>query len=89
MTFAELIAQVQNFAALVGPNVFLQAAIVAVIFIIIGKVADWIISGIIGRFARKSSNDFDDQIVDLLHKPIFLSFVLLGLTLATSRLALP
>jgi MscS family membrane protein len=89
MTYADVIAQVQQLAALVGPNAYLQAAIIAVLFIIAGKIADWIISRIIGRFARKSSNDFDDQIVDLVHKPIFLSFVLLGLTLATNRLGLP
>jgi MscS family membrane protein len=89
MTFAEVIAQVQQLAALVGPNAYLQAAIIAVLFIITGKIADWIISRIMGRFARQSSNDFDDQIVDLVHKPIFLSFVLLGLSLATSRLGLP
>ena len=89
MTFAEFVAEVQQLAALIGPNAYLQAAIIAVLFIVVGKVADWIISRVLGRFARKSSNDFDDGIVDLLHKPVFLSFVLLGLTLATNRLGLP
>jgi MscS family membrane protein len=89
MTLAEIVARIQELAALVGPNRYLQSAIIAVLFIIIGKVADWIISRIIGRFARKSSNDFDNQMVDLVHKPIFISFVLLGLSLATSRLGLP
>ena len=89
MTFAEIVAEVQQLAALVGPNAYLQATIIAVLFIFAGKVADWIISRVIGRFAQKSSNDFDDRIVDLVHKPIFLSFVLLGLTLATNRLGLP
>jgi len=85
----DLIAKIQNFAEIVGPNNYLQAAIIALAFIIVGKIADWIISGIIGRFARKSTNNFDNQIVDLVHKPIFLSFVLLGLALATQRLQLP
>lgn len=67
----------------------MQAAIIAVVFTIAGKIADWIISGVIGRFARQSSNDFDDQLVDLVHRPIFVSFVLLGLSLATSRIDLP
>ena len=84
-----LIAEVQRIAELIGPNLYLQAAIIATIFIVVGKVADWIISRIIGRFAKKSDNDFDDRLVDLVHRPIFLSFVLLGLGLATSRLALP
>ncbi|MDG2107711.1 MAG: mechanosensitive ion channel family protein, partial [Woeseiaceae bacterium] len=54
-----------------------------------GKIADWVISGIIGRFARRSTNDFDDQLVSLVHKPIFISFVLLGLSLGVRRLGLP
>ena len=85
----DLIAKIQSFAEIVGPNNYLQATIIALAFIIVGKIADWIISGIIGRFARQSSNNFDNQIVDLVHKPIFLSFVLLGLALATQRLQIP
>lgn len=67
----------------------MQAAIIAVVFAIAGKIADWLISGVIGRFARQSSNNFDNQLVDLVHRPIFVSFVLLGLSLATSRIGLP
>ncbi len=89
MTLSELIERIQQLAENIGPNLYLQAAIIALAFIIIGKIADWIMSGVIGRFARKSSNNFDNQIVDLVHKPIFLSFVLLGLSLATRRLDLP
>jgi len=84
----EIISRIQQAAELIGPNVYLQAALIAVTFIILGKIADWIISGIIGRFARKSSNEFDDQIVNLVHRPIFMSFVLLGLSLSTWRIGL-
>ena len=83
------IAKVQQLAELIGPNAYLQAAIIAAIFIFVGKIADWIISGIIGRIARRSSNNFDDQFVKLLHRPVFLSFVLLGLALAARRIGLP
>lgn len=82
----ELLSRVQQFAEFVGPNLFLQAVIIAAAFIIFGKIADWIISGIIGRFARRSSNDFDDQLVDLVHRPVFASFALFGLVLATRRI---
>lgn len=89
MTLTDLIARVQQFVELVGPNIYLQAAAIAAVFIVAGKIADWIISRIIGRFARQSSNDFDDKIVDLVHQPVFMSFVLLGLSLATRRIGLP
>lgn len=89
MTPAEFLEKIQSLAELIGPNLYLQAMIIALLFIIMGKIADWVISAIIGRFARRSSNDFDDQIVALVHKPVFVSFVLLGLALATNRMQLP
>ncbi|MBT8093119.1 MAG: mechanosensitive ion channel family protein [Gammaproteobacteria bacterium] len=85
----ELITLIQQLAESIGPNLYLQAAIIAALFIIVGKIADWIISGILGRLARRSSNDFDDQFIRLVHRPIFLSFVLIGLGLATRRIGLP
>ncbi|HNP64657.1 MAG TPA: mechanosensitive ion channel family protein [Woeseiaceae bacterium] len=88
MTLDEMIAKTQALAEIVGPNVYLQAMLIATAFVAVGKIADWIVSGIIGRFARRSSNDFDDQLVELVHRPIFLSFALIGLGLATRRLGL-
>jgi len=89
MSRNEIISWIQRTAEVVGPNVYLQAALIAVTFVILGKIADWIISRIIGRFARQSSNEFDEQIVDLVHRPIFMSFVLMGLSLGTRRIGLP
>lgn len=85
----DLIARIQQLAEFIGPNTYLQAVIIAASFILTGKIADWTISGIIGRIARKSANEYDDRIVALLHRPIFLSFVVLGLALATSHIDLP
>ena len=89
MSRNEIISWIQRTAEVVGPNVYLQAALIAVTFVILGKIADWIISRIIGRFARQSSNEFDEQIVDLVHRPIFMTFVLMGLSLGTRRIGLP
>lgn len=84
-----LLDKVQELAALLGPNPYLQAIAIAVAFIAVGKVADWILSRTLGRIARRSSTDIDDRLVELLHKPVFMSFVLLGLGLATQRIGLP
>lgn len=83
---SDLIAKVQQLAELIGPNVYLQGIIIAAIFIMAGKIADWIVSGIIGRIASRSTNKLDDQFVNLVHRPIFLSFVLLGLGLAAQHM---
>ena len=85
----ELIQQVQSLAELIGPNAYLQALVIAAGFIAFGKIADWLLSRMIGRFAKRSQTDIDDRLIDLVHRPIFLSFVLLGLSLATLRIKLP
>ena len=86
---SDLIDKVQKLAELIGPNVYLQAVAIAIAFIALGKIADWVLSRAIGRIASRSRTDVDDRLVDLVHRPIFLSFVLLGLGLATQRVGLP
>lgn len=86
---SDLIQKVQQLAETLGPNPYLQALAIAVAFIAIGKIADWLLSRMIGRIARRSKTEFDDRLIDLLHRPIFISFVLLGLSLATRRIELP
>jgi small-conductance mechanosensitive channel len=86
---SDLINKVQELAELIGPNVYLQAVAIALAFIAFGKIADWVLSRAIGRIANRSKTDVDDRLVDLVHRPIFLSFVLLGLGLATQRIGLP
>ncbi len=81
-----LIDKVHWLAELLGPNAYLQAAIIAVVFTVLGKIADWVLSAMAGRVARRSSTRLDDDVVELIHRPIFMSFVLLGLALATERI---
>lgn len=85
----EFLEQVESWAQLLGPNKYLQAAAIAAAFIILGKVADLIISRVIAKLVSRSKTDIDDNVVALLHRPVFVSFVLLGLSLATDRMQLP
>lgn len=88
MGVSELIEKVQKLAEIIGPNLYLQALVIAFVFVVIGKIADWVVSGVVGRIAQRSSNRLDDEFVALVHKPVFLSIVLLGLGLATLRMGL-
>lgn len=85
----ELIERAQTWADFLGPNVYLQAAALALVFIVIGKIADVVFSKTIARVVAKSKTEFDDGLVAILHKPIFVTFVLIGLALATRRLEMP
>ena len=81
--------EIKQLAELIGPNIYLQALVIAAAFILVGKIADWILSRALGRIAKRSRTDFDDRLIGLVHQPIFMSFVLLGLGLATQRMSLP
>jgi len=85
----EIFQQTQAWAQLLGPNKYLQAAAIAVAFILVGTIADIIISRVIAKLVSRSRTDIDDNLVALLHRPVFISFVLLGLALGTDRIALP
>jgi len=85
----EAIEQIQSWAQLLGPNIYLQAVAIAVIFIVIGKLADLVICRIIARLVSRSSNELDDKVIVILHRPLFITFVVVGLAMATRRLELP
>ncbi len=82
------VEQVKQLAEIVGPNVYLQAGVIALVFIMIGKIADWVLSRMVARIAQRSKTDVDDRLVALVHRPIVLTFVLIGLSLATYRIGM-
>ena len=85
---------VQNFLSQFGafsnlaadPRV--QALIVVVLSLVVAKIADWIMSRLITRWARKTTTDLDDRIVEVLHRPLFLFVLLAGLSVAVDLLSL-
>lgn len=89
MAFDEYIDAVLNWAAILGPNEFVQAAGIAAAFFLVGKLADFVLCRLIVKLVSHSKTEFDDELVELLHRPIFISFLLVGLTLATYRLPMP
>ena len=84
----DLLVQVQSWVQFLGPNVYLQAAAIAAIFILFGKLSELLISRIIVKIVSRSSSEFDDKLIGILQRPVFVTFVLVGLALATRRLDL-
>jgi small-conductance mechanosensitive channel len=82
------IDQIQAWADLLGPNVFVQALATAAVFILIGKIADVVLGKLVLKIVSRSSTSLDDQLVGLLHRPVFITFVLVGLAMATRLLDL-
>ena len=72
--------------AKIAPNLYLQAVLIFALFVLVAKIADMIMTRFIRRLLKKTKFTLDDQILDIFHKPIFVSIVLFGLAVATDRL---
>ncbi|MFQ5525684.1 MAG: mechanosensitive ion channel family protein [Thermoanaerobaculia bacterium] len=69
-------------------NVWLQAAAILVVAVMAAKIVDFLIIRFISAWTKKSETDVDDRLIEALHRPIFVSVVLIGLGYALLRLPL-
>jgi len=72
-----------------GPNRYFQAGVLIVLSLLAAKLANFILGRVLKRWSEKTRTDVDDRLIAILRGPVFLTFVLLGLGLATIRVALP
>ncbi len=80
--FLEKIAQI-------APNRYLQAVLIILVFFGLAKILDMIISRILRRWVEKTKLTLDDKVLNILQKPVLVSIIVMGLALATQRLAFP
>jgi MscS family membrane protein len=80
---------IRNGFEFLRPYPYLQALGVIIGFLFLAKLADLLCTRVLRRIVASTRNHFDDQLVDLLHRPIFTTIALVGLVLATYRIDLP
>jgi len=80
--------QLLEVIAQISPNRYLQALLVTLLFFSLAKILDVIITRVIKRWVVKTKLTFDDEFLDIFHKPIFVSVILFGLAVATELLEL-
>jgi hypothetical protein len=68
--------QLLNTLAQIAPNRYLQGLLIVVLFVIVAKIVDMFITWFIGRLLKKTKLTLDDKILDIFHKPIFVSIIL-------------
>jgi small-conductance mechanosensitive channel len=78
--------QLLDALAKIAPNRYLQAVLIIVLFVILAKIVDMFMTRFIKRLLKKTKYTLDDQILDIFHRPIFVSIVLFGLAVAADRL---
>jgi len=73
---------------LLGPHPWARALQVIVLFLLLAFLVDRIVGGVIRRIVARTSTNLDNQLLRILHRPVFTTVSLLGLLLATEELEL-
>lgn len=74
--------------AFLEPYPLLRALQVIVLFLLIAALLDRLISGVVRRITARTETNLDDQILQILHKPLFSTVTLVGLNVAAYELDL-
>lgn len=69
------------------PNVL--AGVVVLLAIMLAWVVDQVVVAFVKRLAARTKGEFDDQLLEILHKPIFYSVLVYGLSTAATILEIP
>ena len=68
---------------------WLRAGFVVLVSVVVAKLVDVVISRILIRLTLRTNTDLDDQLIGQLHRPVFLSVILVGLYVATRIVGAP
>ena len=59
-----------------------QALLIVLLSIAAAKIVDYVLCGILARLTARTQTELDDRLIQLLHRPIFYTVVLVGLLIA-------
>jgi small-conductance mechanosensitive channel len=85
----ELIAEYSPYLKAFGEEGYIQALAVLILSLLLAKSIDLIITQVLKKWTARTRNRLDNKIIDILHKPLFYSVVLIGLAVAMVLLDLP
>ena len=66
-----------------APHKYLQALIVVISAVLLAKVIDFVLTRLLKSITNKTSSDFDDRLIELFHRPVKASILMMGLGWAT------
>jgi len=77
---SSLVELLRNGLSVFAENVYIQALVAVVLSLALAKLSDWIITGVIMRATRRTKSELDDRLIQILHRPVFISVLLIGLS---------
>jgi small-conductance mechanosensitive channel len=70
----------------ISTSPYVNAAISIVVFVLLAKAADFFVNTVLRKLAKMAPSALDSRIIDRMHRPIFFTIIIVGLTLAVSYL---
>jgi small-conductance mechanosensitive channel len=71
----------------ISSSPYVNALLAFAAFIVLAKVADLIVDKVLRRFTDFTRSDTDDRIIDVVHRPVYYTVILLGLEATLVSLA--
>lgn len=62
-----------------------QSLVIIVLTIVCAKLAAWVLTGLVGRWVGKTDTTIDDELIKLMHRPVFMVVLLIGLAIAAEK----
>lgn len=76
-----LYSQVEIFFSDYPFGYFIFLVIISIVF---AKIIDFIFTSLLSKVVKKTNNEIDDKMIEIIHKPIYYSFLFIGLRIAIS-----
>ncbi|MEW6109067.1 MAG: mechanosensitive ion channel domain-containing protein [Nitrospirota bacterium] len=70
----------------ISASPYINALISVLVFVVIAKIVDVLVDRVLRKFTRFTKTDIDDKIIDLIHRPIFFTIIIIGAVLSISYL---
>ncbi|MFT5452632.1 MAG: MscS family membrane protein, partial [Enterobacterales bacterium] len=70
---------IKQWFTILAPSTWLQALIILILSFFFAKLADWLLTKVLKGIANSTKNELDDRFVELFHKPVVASIMMLGL----------
>jgi MscS family membrane protein len=70
----------------ISTSPYVNAFLSILLFIVVAKITDILVNKALRKFARFTRTDVDDRIIDVIHRPIYLTIILIGCALAITYL---
>jgi small-conductance mechanosensitive channel len=66
----------------ISSSPYVNAALSVVVFVVLAKAIDLLVDKVLRKFSRFTKSDLDDRLIDVIHRPIYFTVILVGCVLA-------